>query len=470
MRRLNFLNKRLLSNLGFSLLAAYLLSFTFEGQVLYGLLDFYDVNAAGYILAAIAANLGGLLFCGYLVRSPKAAWRMILGSTVACVAATVPFFFKPSLLWMAGLPIGAFAGGCAVGTWGYFLKTFTPKNQRIRSCADVLICSNILMIVINVTATHVSPWAGLTMSALSLVAGGGILLALPLPEKADWRKDSGKLPGNIKKPLAMLCVFIAVITINSGLMYQVMNPAFAHLAGLASWYWAVPYILMLGILRSLPVNAKRAPVLYIGMGMIMLAFICFMLLGRNACDYLIVDTLMLGACGIFDLFWWSILGEMLDYTPSPVHVFGIGLGANVFGVLLGGAVGMGITSFHIAGAEVAVVALSVVCITLAILPPLNRQLTMLLKSHVYLAAYSGLSEIRQETILCHTIMQTALTGREKEVLAQILLGKSNKEIAAALFISENTVKTHTRNLYAKYDVGSRAELISFLLKNQIAPK
>ena len=36
----------------------------------------------------------------------------------------------------------------------------------------------------------------------------------------------------------------------------------------------------------------------VGMAMIMGAFISFMLLGRNTSDYLIVDTLMLGACGI----------------------------------------------------------------------------------------------------------------------------------------------------------------------------
>jgi hypothetical protein len=67
--------------------------------------------------------------------------------------------------------------------------------------------------------------------------------------------------------------------------------------------------------------------------MIMGAFISFMLLGRKTSDYLIVDTLMLGACSIFDLFWWSLLGEMLDYRDNPTQTFGIRLSANVFGVL-----------------------------------------------------------------------------------------------------------------------------------------
>ncbi len=60
-----------------------------------------------------------------------------------------------------------------------------------------------------------------------------------------------------------------------------------------------------------------------------------------------------------------------------------------------------------------------------------------------------------------------LTPREREVLQQVLSGKSNREIAGALFITENTVKTHVRNIFSKYDIKSRAELISILLKHKI---
>ncbi len=59
-----------------------------------------------------------------------------------------------------------------------------------------------------------------------------------------------------------------------------------------------------------------------------------------------------------------------------------------------------------------------------------------------------------------------LTDREQEVLQFILTGKSNKEIAAAMFISEGTVKFHAGNIYAKYGVGSRAALISALLRQK----
>ena len=464
---MNLFNVRRLSIAAFSFSFAYLLSFLFEGQVLYSLLGLHGVNASAYILAAMIAHFAGLFTCGLFVRSRAAAKSMMFGGMGVCLVATVPFFFVPSPLWLGGLIISGYFSGCAVAAWGFFLRAFTPNNERIKSCADVLIYSNILMIAVNVVAMNRSPFIGLSLAILCLVMGMVFIWMLPVKQEDMQNKAfTNKTPGGIKNPLILLCLFVFIITINSGLMYQVINPAFKHLTGLVSWYWAVPYIVALAIMRNLPMKAKRSRILYIGMAMIMGAFINFMLLGRSTSDYLIVDTLMLGACGIFDLFWWSILGEMLDYSDNPAQTFGIGLSANVFGVLCGGVLGMAVTSMGLPGAEIAVIAITVVCVTLIILPPLNNQLVLLLKSHAYLAVYDNMSQSQQTDIVRQIKTLDPLTLREQEVLQLILSGKSNREIAEDLFISENTVKTHTRNIFSKYDVSSRAELISTLLKNQ----
>ena len=87
---------------------------------------------------------------------------MMLGGMGVCLAATVPFFFSPSLLWMGGLIVSGYASGCTVASWGYYLKAFTHKNERIKSCADVLIYSNLMMIAVNVVAMNRSPFIGLS--------------------------------------------------------------------------------------------------------------------------------------------------------------------------------------------------------------------------------------------------------------------------------------------------------------------
>ncbi|QNJ97963.1 response regulator transcription factor [Constantimarinum furrinae] len=54
-------------------------------------------------------------------------------------------------------------------------------------------------------------------------------------------------------------------------------------------------------------------------------------------------------------------------------------------------------------------------------------------------------------------VQELLSSQEQKVLDLILKDKSNKEIAAAMFVSVSTVKTHINNLYKKLKVSSRAE-------------
>lgn len=458
---------RRLSVIAFSLLFAYLLSFVFEGQVLYSLTDYFQVSSATFIIAAIVAHFAGLFGCGFLVKTPHHAKMTMLYAMGISFVGSVPFFFPASILWALSLVMCALVSGFAVAAWGYFLKSFTPQKQRIKTCADVLIYSNILMILINLTAVYGSPFTGLALSMLALLAAACFTFLLPAAEEQTGDVRTAGRTVSLREPMLLLVLFIVVLTINSGLMYQVFNPAFAHLTWLTSWYWAVPYIVALIIMRNMPGNIKRAWFLYIAMAMMMASFIAFMLLDRSAASYFAVDSLMLGACGIFDLFWWSIIGEMLDYSDRPARVFGIGLSANVFGVLLGGLIGVILSSLDLPSTHVTVIALAVVCVTLAILPLLNGRLVMLLKNHTYLINFSAL-EARQQKEIIDTVQSfDPLTQREQEVLQLVLDGKSNKAIAAELAISENTVKTHVKNILSKYNVSSRSELISTLLKNQI---
>ncbi|MEV0251697.1 response regulator transcription factor [Nocardia sp. NPDC050712] len=55
----------------------------------------------------------------------------------------------------------------------------------------------------------------------------------------------------------------------------------------------------------------------------------------------------------------------------------------------------------------------------------------------------------------------ALTDRESEVLAHVAAGQSNAEIAAALYVSVATVKTHVGRLLTKLDARDRAQLVVF---------
>jgi len=61
----------------------------------------------------------------------------------------------------------------------------------------------------------------------------------------------------------------------------------------------------------------------------------------------------------------------------------------------------------------------------------------------------------------------SLSDREIEVLKMISSGKSNKEIAAALFVAESTVKTHVASIYEKLRVTDRTEAVVRAIKRGI---
>jgi DNA-binding NarL/FixJ family response regulator len=62
-----------------------------------------------------------------------------------------------------------------------------------------------------------------------------------------------------------------------------------------------------------------------------------------------------------------------------------------------------------------------------------------------------------------------LTGREREVLALIGQGRSNAEIAAALFVGEGTVKTHINHVFAKLGLRDRAAAVVFAFDHDLVP-
>ncbi|WP_043982776.1 response regulator [Priestia megaterium] len=61
-----------------------------------------------------------------------------------------------------------------------------------------------------------------------------------------------------------------------------------------------------------------------------------------------------------------------------------------------------------------------------------------------------------------------LTKREKDVLKEIAKGKSNKEIGAALHITEKTVKTHVSNILSKLGVQDRTQAALYAVQHGIS--
>lgn len=63
--------------------------------------------------------------------------------------------------------------------------------------------------------------------------------------------------------------------------------------------------------------------------------------------------------------------------------------------------------------------------------------------------------------------QGALTAREVQILEAVAGGRSNKEIAAAIGIAEDTVKTHLRRMFEKLGASDRAQAVAIALRQRL---
>lgn len=79
-----------------------------------------------------------------------------------------------------------------------------------------------------------------------------------------------------------------------------------------------------------------------------------------------------------------------------------------------------------------------------------------------LAEFNNLARQAQQKVLA-----PKLTDRELQVLKLVAQGLSNREIAQQLFISENTVKNHVRNILEKLHLHSRMEAVVYAVREKL---
>jgi len=74
-------------------------------------------------------------------------------------------------------------------------------------------------------------------------------------------------------------------------------------------------------------------------------------------------------------------------------------------------------------------------------------------------------EAQQEELASAPHIINPLTPRERDVLAELTKGKSNKEIASSLFVTEKTIKTHISNIFSKLEVQDRTQAALYAVKH-----
>ncbi len=451
----------------FSLFSGWMLSIPFEGKSLYLLAAEYGVSNIGQIMhMSVLSHLTGLVLCGFVVKTALEARRMLRVLIPVCMAGTLLLLSGSSSVWFLAIPVIALSAGIVIASWGFWFVSETRVGERFQTASAVLMLSNAFMIAIDAIGIGLGSRLGIAGSLVML--GGSFVLAGRLSTSRDSNAaetSNGIGPAYIDRtrPLLILSIFVAIITINSGFMYSVMLPAFAHHRFLVTWYWALPYMVAIAAVHRLMTTGRRFAVLMYAVGAIGLSFTLFSVFDRSALAFIAIDTLMLGAFGVCDLFWWGTLGEMLEGVENPAKLFGTGLSANVLGILMGrlivwlmGSTGSGVPSTS----DVATV---VVIITIVSVPYLYRQLhNEMVKQEAATPESDILMGMSDEPQVPEDVLKE-LTDRELEILTGLLRGKTYKMISDELHISQNTTKYHIKSIYTKLGVHSKTELLTLIV-------
>jgi len=152
----------------------------------------------------------------------------------------------------------------------------------------------------------------------------------------------------------------------------------------------------------------------------------------------------------YNVFRVIIFADLADKTPNGLFLAPMGLMWGRLGDALGSAIGITLSEKPMA---------------IILLGSVLFAVTLVLAFYLFQRIYSivpvnvpGESIISAEEKLTGYSVYHDLSPREKEVLPLILEGHSNSEISGLIFVSENTVKFHVRNILKKTGCSNRQEL------------
>ncbi|UNC91372.1 LuxR family transcriptional regulator [Candidatus Contubernalis alkaliaceticus] len=457
----------------------WLLSFPFNGPVFQAVIFNRALDGALGLYFTFFHALG-LFAAAFLFRGRKLVKGLMVLSGALCLILTVILWFSSVGWWPFWLSFLGAASSFYIIGWGYRFTYLVTNEERLKFMAVVIILSNLFYVIINIVSAQAPAYLVYILSMTLLTASLCFAAALER-EDIESCKDI-KLDGQGEKQclkvmdqlkefpnalMIILTLFIFGLYINGGFMYSVIYPTFAEFSRYTHFFRVVPYLAVLLVMWKFGGKVHRKLPVYLGASMLGLAFISFALLSDSLSGYIITEILIESAFGLLDLFIWTFLGVISLLYGTPYRMFGYGLSANVFAIFLGEVMGV---RLMLVGEQypmiTAIFAASTIFLTFIIVPWLNDQMDRELLENTKDVGKKVYEKKVDAFNMDRFLEEKQLTPREREILTLLFKGETNKVLAEQLFISENTLKTHLKNIYKKLGVSNKRELLSMVIRGE----
>ena len=286
-------------------------------------------------------------------------------------------------------------------------------------------------------------------------SGRALLLYLPLAAFTAWaafrlplfQPMASPSPGTFikmadpdRRGMIVTCLMVVFISVVKNLGFSF--PSADIQAGLIPQLSRLPYAVGL-VMAGLIIDKKRANGMICTLAALALPFIMLGLLNEPLPSTLLwgLDYLFFGFFSVFRV----ILFIDIAVRTKRLALAPLGLLAGRVGDALGT-----VAALLLAERQVALIALCIVAFVPAVF--------LLFKQFQALYEPVVTRQRDEKEVFESFCLHNDLSSREREILTMLLAGHSNAEIAGALFITENTVKYHVRNVLQKTGCKNRYEL------------
>ena len=428
-----------------------------------GGLDFGGVMVGVPLYVALSLFMMVVMLLAWKGKAKRIAPKLDWPLAVVQAAATVMLVMPLPVTGAASAVVAAIAAGVGIA-WLYL--QWAPFYARL-DVRDAIACIFCAMAVGSVLKTPIDLMpalpAAVVLAALPFLSVVFARRAMRLqpPLKREPRLFYDQNPTSIPwKILLGVAAYSLIIGVIQGMPIQADPTPLALLAIVHHGAEAVVALAVLwwvfakgGLLRFS--SLWRAILLFTATGLFFLPVIDAQWVGWALVLISIAQTLVV-------MLFWTMLADVAHHSrTSPYVIFGSGWIAYSLPFAVGVVCGQ-MAGLHGLGSSVLI--LLAYLLTLAAVFALNEgnfsQRRIFADLDVPAPEQSMFARIDEG---CETLgREFGLTAREVEVLQLLCKGRSKSYIAESLFISENTVRSHSKHIYAKLDVHSKQEILDLM--------
>ncbi len=445
--------------LSLSFFFGWLLSFPFNGPALFSLAEILDINPIFSGLVFMIFHALGLLLTGLFKKNySKSKKSMVASVAISIFLSVLLRFFTTQPFWNIIMAVLGVISGFFIINWSHLYINGVSSLIRLKFMAGTMIGAYLVYMTINMSSAFANP------NILFWEALGSLVISLWFALHCDFSSIIEKPQKEYKVPkplMVLLCILVLVLFINGGLMYGIIFPTFTGYDLFARLLREPTYIITLVVVLVLAGKNKQTLPIYFGCALLGFAFTAFKLFQTSTAGFILTEVLFQSGMALLDLFLWFILAEIAYVYGRPGLIFGLGLTANVLAVFIGGWTGeLLLKNVQDVYGVTAIYAWGTISTVLFLAPFLSERLERDLAGKIS----RNLSDAAKTEFDLEVIPNNQnLTAKERELIHLMLDGMTNKEIAVEMGITENTVKTHLKHIYAKTGILNKNQLLTMFL-------